>query len=88
MEAKSTSYWTPGCGWNYELGSVHPSVLPSGSFLRIGSLVFSETQHGVRGQCIVVCDRTRFFEKNIFAQKIGQKWAKIGLFKFIGKFCH
>ena len=37
------------------------SVLPSGSFLGIGSLVFSETEHGVRGPC-VVRDRARFFE--------------------------
>ena len=33
----------------YELGSVHLFVLLPGSFLGIGLLVFSETQHGVRG---------------------------------------
>ena len=31
------------------------------SFLRIGSLVFSKTWHGVTGPYIVVCDRARFF---------------------------
>ena len=75
---------------SYELGSVHPSVLPVlsfhpsvlpyWSFLGIGSLIFSETQHVVWGPC-VVSDRARFFEKNPFAQKMGkmgQKWAKIG----------
>ena len=49
--------WSEGF---YELGSVHPSFRPtvrSGSFLGIGSLVFSETQHGVRGPCGVVIDR-------------------------------
>ena len=53
-----------------------PSVLPSASFLRIGSLVFSGTQCGVGGPCVVVSGRAKFFEKNIFAQKVGQKWAK------------
>ena len=61
--------WPEG---SYEL-AVRPFVLPSlfpstGSFLGIGSLVFSETQHGVRGPC-AVHGRARFFEKNIFATK-------------------
>ena len=66
------------------LPSFCPSVLLSGSFLGIGSLVFSETQHGVRGPCVVVRDGARFSEKNLFAQKVGkmgQKWAKNMVFK-------
>ena len=47
-------------------------VLPSRIFLGIGSLFFSETQHGVRGPCVVVRDRARFFEKNIFAPTMGK----------------
>ena len=84
--------WPEG---SYELGSVflsfHPSVLPFGGFLEIGSLVFSETQHAVRGPYLVVCDRVGFFLKNIFAPKMGkmgQKWAKTGFFEFIGKLSH
>ena len=60
--------WLEG---SYELGSVHPSVLLSGSFLGIGTLVFSETQHGVRGPCVAVHVRARFFEKTL--PKNGQK---------------
>ena len=50
--------WPEG---SYEL-AVHPFVLPSRSFLGIGSFVFSEVQHGVRGPC-AVRGRARFFEK-------------------------
>ena len=62
--------WPEG---SYEL-AVRPFVLLSlfpstGSFLGIGSLVFSETQHGVRGPC-AVHGRARFFEKKIFATKM------------------
>ena len=41
--------------------SFHPSILLCGRFLGIGSLVFSETQYGVRGQSGVVLDRAGFF---------------------------
>ena len=51
----------------YEL-AVRPFVLLSGSFLGIGSLVFSETQHGVRGPC-AVRGRARSFEKKSFCHK-------------------
>ena len=74
--------WPEG---SYEIGSVRlsyrPFILPSGSFLGIGSLVFSET-HVIRGPCVVVRDRAEFFEKK-FAPKMGkitQKWAKINVF--------
>ena len=69
----------------YELGSVRPSVLSYGSFLGIGSLVFSETQNGVRHPC-VVRDRTGFFGKNLFDPKMGnisQKWAKNGFLNLL-----
>ena len=77
-------YWTPG------LGQKGPSVLPSvRKFLRIGSLVFTETQHGVRGPYRVMCDRAGLFGKNPHWAKMvknGQKWPKnrvFGLFKKI-----
>ena len=59
------SYRNPGHGQKsntYELGL---SVLLFGSFLRIGSLIFPGTQHGVRSPCRVVQDRARFFENNV-----------------------
>ena len=60
---------------SYELRSVspsfHPSVFLFGSFLGIGSLVFSETQHGFRGPCIVVRERAGLFVPK--KGKIGQK---------------
>ena len=56
---------------SYELGSVSPSILLSKSFLGIGSLVFSKTQHSVRGPCVVVRGRAGFFEKKYFCPKNG-----------------
>ena len=58
---------------SYEFMPVRPSVLPSfcqRSFLRIGPLVFPETQHGVRGPCGVVRDKARFFGGKNFAPKM------------------
>ena len=79
--------WSEG---SYELGSVlpsfRPSVLPSRSFLGIISLVFSETQHGVRGPCLVVCDTARVFLKKSFCLKNGENGPKTAFFEFIGKF--
>ena len=67
---------------SYELGSIRPSVrlsvLLSGSFLGIGSLVFSHTQHGARGPYDVVFDRAEFFEKKYFSSKYGKSMTKIG----------
>ena len=80
--------WPEG---SYELGSVHPSVLLSfflsfrpsvllsRSFLGIGSLVFSETQHDVKCPCSVVCDKVGFLGENNLPQKWG-KWAKNRVF--------
>ena len=69
--------WPEG---SYEWGSLclsvfvsfHLSVCLSGSFLGIDSLVFSETQHSVRGLW-VVHDRAGFFLKEIFVPKVGHK---------------
>ena len=66
--------WPKG---SYELGSVRPSVQ---KFFRVWIISFFQTQHGVRGPCVVVRDRARFFERNICAQKMGQKLAKIKVF--------
>ena len=44
----------------------------SGGFLKISSLVFSGTQHGVRGPCGVAHDRVGFFENNVFTPKMGK----------------
>ena len=79
--------WLEG---SYELGSVHPSVLTSGSFLGIGSLVFSEIQHVLGLMCC--CAWQPDFLKKIFLPKNWGKWAKngqkIGFFKVIRKFSH
>ena len=48
-------------------------VLLSRSFLGIGSLVFSETQHGVIEAHVVLCLTTGAFEKENFTSKMGQK---------------
>ena len=69
-------------------GSVHSSFCLSVSFLGIGSLVFSETQHSVMGSYKVVCDRVRFFEKNLNRAKMtknGQKWPKNRVFELFKK---
>ena len=52
------------------------SVLPSRSFLGIGSLVLSETQYGARGPGLVVCDNAGFFIQNLFAPKLGKMGQK------------
>ena len=53
------TFWTPGLGRN---GPMKQGL--SVSFLGIGSLVFSETQHGFRGPYIVVCDSRIFWKKS------------------------
>ena len=93
--------WLEG---SYELGCVHPSiflsfyrlsfcpsVILSESFLRIGSLVFSETQHVVRGACGVVHGRAGFFLKIFFTPKMGKmgkKWTKYRVFWIYWKICN
>ena len=51
------------------------SVSLSESFLGIGSLGFSETQHGIRGRCSVERDRAIFF-----IYFFPQKWTKNRVF--------
>ena len=78
-------YWTLSLGRKGPI-KLGPSVR---KFLRIGSFVFSETEHGVRGPYIVMSDRAGFFGKNPHRAKMtknGQKWPKnmvFGLFKKI-----
>ena len=65
-----------------------PFVLLSGSFLGIGSLIFSETLYGVRGPYGDLCDRAQCFWKNPLLAKItknGQKLPKNGDFGFFRK---
>ena len=40
------------------------------------------------GPCVVVRDRARSFEKNLFTQKNRQNGQKIAVLKFIGKCSH
>ena len=63
---------------SYKVGSVRLSFHLSIGFLRIGSLVFSENYHGVRGPYIVVCDSQIFWTKSPLG-KIDKKWSKIAL---------
>ena len=67
-------YFCPSVLWSFR-----SSVLLSGIVLWNGSLVFSETQHGVGGLSVVVRDRDEFKKKII---------PKIGKMGFIGKFNH
>ena len=53
--------------------SFSPPFCLSVNFLRIGSLVFSETTHAVRRPYIVVCDNQAFWKKI----SNGQKWPKM-----------
>ena len=62
---------------SYELWSVCPSVLPSGSFLGIGSLFFSETQHVLRAH-VLLCMTEPDYLKKIFMPKKWGKYAKNG----------
>ena len=62
--------------------SVSPSIplyICSSSFLGIGALVFSETQHGVRGQCVVLHDRGGFFDFFAINGGMGQKQGFLNL---------
>ena len=79
-------FWTHSCGQKGPMNqgpSFRLYVLLSGSFLEIGSLVFSENQHGVRGPCLVVVDRAGFFLKKSFCPEnweMGKNWAKNRVF--------
>ena len=66
--------------------SFHLSVLLFASFLGIGSLVFSETQHVFTCLCVIVHDSRIFFF--LFYPQNGENGPKIGFLGFIGKFSH
>ena len=71
--------------WTFGLGQKGLSVVLSGIFLEICSLVFSGMQHGVRHSCGVVHDRIGFFEDNILFPKHGGNRTYLGLFECIIK---
>ena len=56
--------------------SIYPSVRPTLSFLKIGSLVLSDIVHDDSWPSYLVTDEARFLKKNLVAQ-IWAKWAKI-----------
>ena len=93
----SVSFWTPGRGRKGPMNErLRPSVLPSfcpfvWKFSWDWLISFFLKFSMVLGAHVLLCVTARFFEKSIFVQKIGemgQKWAKIGFFKFIEKFSH
>ena len=67
---------------SYKIRFVCPFFHLPISFLGIGSLVFSETWHNVRGPYIVVCDRARFFGKNPHQVKVVKNGPKHGFWTF------
>ena len=64
--------------------SFHPPSFQS--FLEIGSLVFTETQHGLRtqhGHAMLCVNKDEFWKKKFFVPNMGkmeQKWVKIRVF--------
>ena len=75
---------------SYEIIIVFLSVRPSRSFLKIGSLVFSDILHDDSWPWYLVTDETRFLgKKNKFAARI---WVKIGpktsFFAIFSSFVH
>ena len=59
-----------------ETGSARPSFRLFLGFLGFGSLVFSETSHGIRGPYIAVCDSQIFLKKSL-SGKNDRKWSKM-----------
>ena len=70
-------------GIKTETKNYRPIFGPPALARRVGSLVFSETQHGVRDPCLIVCDRAGFFLKNLFAQKMGKMGQKQGFLNLL-----
>ena len=85
--------------WSLNFSLVHPSFNICICFLKVGSLIFSETWHGVTSLYLVICERAGFFWENPHWPKVtksGQKWSKhrvFGLFKenqviiFVSNWC-
>ena len=72
----------------YKIGFVCLSFRLSVRFLGIGSLVFSETYHNIRGPYIVVCDRAGTFGKNLHRAKMIKTDPKIWFLDFLRKSRH
>ena len=78
----NSQLWQEG---SYELwSSLLSSVCPFDSFLGIGSLVFSETLHGIRGPCGDVNAGARYFWKIpiIKMTENRKKWQETGFWDF------
>ena len=58
------------------------------SFLRIGTLLFSETWHGVKSPFIDVCDIVRFLQKNPNQADMTKNDLKTGFLEFLRKSRH
>ena len=73
------SYWTLDVSRtaSYEINLVCLPVRPSLSFLKIGSLVFSDIVHDNGWPWYLVNDEARFLKKS-FGGRIWAKWTKIG----------
>ena len=81
LVTRSEFFWTCGCGQKSPMNqglSFRASVFSVRKFSWDWLISFFETQHGIRGPC-VVRDRAGFFFFLIFVPKMGkmgQKWAK------------
>ena len=79
---RSCTCCTPSSSWKGPMKeglSILPSCFLSGGFLGIGSLGFSEFQHGTRKPYQVMC--ARFFKKTFFAPNNLGNGPKIGFFE-------
>ena len=57
-------------------------LLAAALFVRSGSLLFSGTQHGVRGPRAIVRDRAIFFARDPIRGKVSKNGPKIGFCAF------
>ena len=88
-------YWTLDVSRtaSYEITLVHlsvcPYVRPSLSFLKIGSLVFSDIAHDDSWPWYLMTDRARFLKTNFGGSNLGQmgqNWAQNLVFCYFCKF--
>ena len=75
-------------GLSYKIWFVCPSFYLPISFLGIGSLVSSETQHNVRGPYIVLCERAGFLGKIPHQVKMVKNGLKTWFLDFLRKSHH